>query len=279
MDTPKESWLRSAHADAWALCETYRAYAALSLYVIDGPGCRVVRCDAAPRVYNANFVEIGPDAKLESALAFHDEHLGDRAVQGVRTTPFSPPECEAELRARDFVANPTLQLLLDGPLVGPRPNRFEIRQAHSDADWRELARLFRADHVETDEKLAQSVFDPDLTDQIVAVHRMSAEEIPFFIAWIDSEPVAFFSSWHGQDGVGMVEDLFTMPSHRHRGIARALIHHCVAEARARGAERVLIGAEPDDTPKNLYGAMGFRPVCMTNAWSRAYDQPASPDPT
>ena len=67
----------------------------------------------------------------------------------------------------------------------------------------------------------------------------------------------------------MVEDLFTRPSHRNRGIARALIHHCVADARARGAVDVLIGAIYDDTPKNAYAAMGFESTCLTWEWLKA----------
>ena len=59
----------------------------------------------------------------------------------------------------------------------------------------------------------------------------------------------------------MVEDLFTLPSHRNRGIARSLIHHCVDDALARGAVDVLIGALHDDTPKNAYAAMGFETTC------------------
>ena len=41
-----------------------------------------------------------------------------------------------------------------------------------------------------------------------------------------------------------------MDPHRGRGLARALIHHCVADARARGADAVLIGAVPGDIAFN-----------------------------
>ena len=64
----------------------------------------------------------------------------------------------------------------------------------------------------------------------------------------------------------MVEDLYTHPDHRGRGLARALIHHCVADGRARGADAVLIGAQVDDTPTAIYAAMGFPPTCLTQAW-------------
>lgn len=35
---------------------------------------------------------------------------------------------------------------------------------------------------------------------------------------------------------------------------------------ARGADQVLIGAYPDDTPKNAYAAMGFESTCLTWGW-------------
>ena len=51
-------------------------------------------------------------------------------------------------------------------------------------------------------------------------------------------------------------------AHRHRGIASALIAHCVQDARERGARPAVIGADPTDTPMRMYAAMGFRPLFM-----------------
>ncbi len=83
-----------------------------------------------------------------------------------------------------------------------------------------------------------------------------------WLACVDGEPRAYLSSWGGVDGVGMVEDLFTHPDFRHRGLATALIHHCVSEARKEGAGPVVIGADPKDTPKRMYAALGFHPVAV-----------------
>lgn len=257
-----------ADSDVDALCETYQAYATVGLEIARGPGCFVVRNDLAPDVYDANFLWVGPEAEFESAIAFHEAQLGDRGYRNIRTQPSSPPEFEATFVLRDYVLDPTLQLLLDGPLGGPEPHDFDIRAVTSDADWIELARLLREDHVETNEKRGRTIFRPELSTQIVSNHRRTAPEVQFFLARIEDEAVAFFSAWPGRNGVGMVEDLFTHSSYRRQGIARALIHHCVADARARGADRVLIGAEPGDTPKDLYAAMGFEPRCMTRAWLR-----------
>jgi predicted N-acetyltransferase YhbS len=54
--------------------------------------------------------------------------------------------------------------------------------------------------------------------------------------------------------------LFVEAAFRHRGLATALIHHCVRRCREAGAGPVVIVADPDDTPKHMYAAMGFRPV-------------------
>ena len=50
---------------------------------------------------------------------------------------------------------------------------------------------------------------------------------------------------------------------------RALIHHCVADARAKGAEDVLIGAIAGDPPKHAYAAMGFASTCLIWEWLKA----------
>jgi predicted GNAT family acetyltransferase len=68
--------------------------------------------------------------------------------------------------------------------------------------------------------------------------------------------------------VGLVEDLFTLPAYRHRGIATALVAHAVADVRAQGVEPILIGTDSGDTPKHMYAAMGFRPLVLTHQYVR-----------
>jgi len=253
---------------ARALCRTYLAYRALGGDDLEGPGCKAIRQDIAPIVHDVNHVQVNGefDVEVDEVLAFLNTTFHDRGFRQVLTTPFSEPRLEARLSHRGFKADPTLQGLLAGDLAGPPPARFDIRPVVGGEDWLRLDRLVRADHVETDAKRGSEIFSEELTRQIQAVRRLTADQVHFFMAWVDGEPVAFFSSWPGVDGVGMVEDLFTLPSHRNRGVARALIHHCVADARARGAGPVLIGSEPDDTPKEIYAAMGFEPTCLTWNW-------------
>lgn len=56
------------------------------------------------------------------------------------------------------------------------------------------------------------------------------------------------------------------PDYRKRGVATALIHHCVSQCRAKGAGPVVIVADPTDTPKNIYARMGFRPVAIQSKY-------------
>ncbi len=91
---------------------------------------------------------------------------------------------------------------------------------------------------------------------------MKSPPVRYWLAYVDGEPRGYFNSWAGIDGVGQVESLFVQAEYRHRGLATALIHHCVADARAHGAGPVVIVADASDTPKRMYAAMGFRPVAV-----------------
>lgn len=90
--------------------------------------------------------------------------------------------------------------------------------------------------------------------------RLKQPPVQYWLAYDGKRAVAYLNSWEGIGGVGQVEDLFTHPDYRKRGIATALIHHSVADCRAKGAGPIVIAADPTDTPKNIYARMGFRPV-------------------
>ena len=77
-----------------------------------------------------------------------------------------------------------------------------------------------------------------------------------------------YLGWHGSavvgpHGMGIVEDLFTLPAYRKRGIATALIRRAVEHARDRGMAAMLIGALAEETAKSLYVSLGFVPQCLT----------------
>jgi GNAT superfamily N-acetyltransferase len=257
-------------------CETVEAYGALANEVSDLYVLRIVRNRARPRVWDANHAtRVRADGVEEIARAFE---LAERAFDGYahldfRCDPFTPPGFEAELALRGYRPRPTLQMLLEGPLAA-RPPAVEIRAATTDRDWEAIARLSRLDHEEGAIRLAQPLWDASVTQHMVDARREKLPAVRTWLARADGQDCAFFSSFPGENGTGMVEDLFTHPDHRGRGVATALIARAVDDARERGASAVMIGANPDDTPKAIYARLGFRPLCL----SRNYGLDRQPRP-
>lgn len=251
-------------------------YANLALghetFVADG--ATFVRDRALPIIYDANFVmditAATPD-EIDRLLARVEAEYPHARARTFRLTPHTPPAFEARLALDGYAREDSLVMLLDGELRGTA-KPCDVRLAATDADWRAYAALKRADFLEHDTPL-----DDGVREQVAAglaqANRGKCPPVRYWLAWADAEPRAFFNSWEGIDGVGQVEDLFVLPEWRRRGIATALMHHCVADARARGAGPIVIVCNPDDTPKNMYAAMGFRPLAV----ARLYRRPAPRD--
>jgi GNAT superfamily N-acetyltransferase len=66
----------------------------------------------------------------------------------------------------------------------------------------------------------------------------------------------------------MIEDLFTLPVARGRGVARGMIAGFVERLQGAGCRTVFLGAVADDWPKRLYARLGFRPVTLARTWVR-----------
>jgi GNAT superfamily N-acetyltransferase len=250
------------------VCRTYLAYLALGHETVAGPGGRVVREPRSPRIYDANHLQAvtadAPEA-VEALLDFADVELDGLGHRHVLVEPATPPAVVAALALRGYAPRPTLQMLLAGPLKGPAPTPFDLRPVVSETDWLALRALLREDHVEDCARRGRPPYDEAVTDEMVTTKRRK-RDVRFWLARVDGHDAAFFSAWAGEEGVGMVEDLFTRPRYRRRGLARALIHRAVEDAREGGAREVVIGADPADTPKDLYARLGFRPVCVTWSW-------------
>jgi GNAT superfamily N-acetyltransferase len=208
-----------------------------------------------------------PD-QVDAVLREADERYAGLSHRTFKLDPGTPTAFEARLLLDGFEGESELQLLLTGDLrADPRP--VEIRPVETPADWATVARLTRRDHEEEAAREHRPPYAPSVTTAMVATKRAKAPDLRFFLATDDGEDCAFFSSWPGPgNGIGKVEDLYTAPEHRRRGIATALIAHAVDDARGRGAGPVLIGADPTDTPRTMYAALGFAPVLVLRSYTR-----------
>ena len=185
------------------------------------------------------------------------------AVDGDTPTPF-----EARLSLDGWTMAPVIQGVLSGALddARPPPPGVTIEPVVDDEGWAAMGRLTRLDHLEEATKQGREPWEAELTRSMVEHRRRKAPEVQAFVARLDGEEVGMFSAMPGLDGMGLVEDLFVVPEARGRGISIALIGHCVADARSRGARQVVIGSDPGDWPKRLYARLGFRPLFVERLW-------------
>jgi GNAT superfamily N-acetyltransferase len=140
----------------------------------------------------------------------------------------------------------------------------------NEAEWEAFSRLKREDWVEHRRKQDRPA-EPGVAEAMVRVDRGKCPPVRYFLAYQDGDPAAYFNAWGGIDGIGQVEDLFTLPGYRNKGLATALIHHCVAHCRDNGAKQVVIVADPADTPKQIYANLGFRPLAVNANYLKRID--------
>lgn len=248
--------------------EVHAGYHALGNKIVETEHARFVVSRETPRIYDSNVAtrpRAHSDAEIDAFFTTTDEVLAHCGHRHVFVDLDTPPRLEARLALAGYELDHWVQLVLRGELA-LEPPRADIRPVETEADWDAFRRLLRLDHVEEATHGHRGALDVAVTDQMVACKRAKAPEVQFFLARHGNEDVAFFSSWPGCDGLGVVEDLFCHPDHRRLGIAGALVTHCVADARARGADQLLIAADPDDWPKGFYHRIGFEPLAEFRAW-------------
>ena len=212
-------------------------------------------------IYDANFmydISASSDAQIDALLSQARSEYAHARMLTFRLTPWSPPSLEARLALIGIEQTRTLCLLLEGDLRGSHQTQ-DLRPIETDDDWQSFRELKRAEWTEHVSP-AEAGRGWEVPDGLAAAARLKCPPVRYTMAYVEGRPVGFFNSWAGVDGMGQVEDLFVLPDHRHRGIATALIHHCVDEARQQGVGPIVICANVADTPKAMYAAMGWQPI-------------------
>ncbi len=246
----------------------YSDYLALGNRVRELDGMRVVSNPNAPSVHDANFavrVRAQTPEQIDAVLRAADTEFAGLRHRRYMLDADTPEAFVARLVLDDYSPKAELQGLLEGELRA-RPRKLDIRPVECDADWDVVRKLTKLDQAESAAREGRSPYTEEVSRGLLNCRRAKAPSVRTWLARERDTDCAYFSSWPGNDGVGKVEDLYTLPEFRHRGIATALIAHCVDDARARGAGPVIIGSAPDDTPKHMYAALGFRPFAVQRAY-------------
>jgi predicted N-acetyltransferase YhbS len=229
-----------------------------------------VRNTSTPNIYDSNhagsITARTPEA-IDALLAAAEREFAQSQHRRFLTDFRTPPEFVARLLLDGgYQRRDALVMVLEGALVGDAP-ACDIRPLASNADWEAMWPVTLQDWNEYHEKVKRPT-DETMARQMLDSKRSKQPPVQYWLAYVQDTPVGYFNSWHGVGGMGQVEDLFVSPPYRKRGIATALVHHCVADARAKGAGPVVIVADPTDTPKNIYARMGFRAVATAATYHR-----------
>jgi len=245
-----------------------QAFLALGHRTFDAEGARFVRAPEYPTVHDANHVHAVRAATPEAIVRLlerADREFAHCRHRLVRLDADTPPVVEAMLVVRGYRREATVLLLLEGDLSGDAP-AHEISPIEDEAGWQAHARLKQADW----DEVAASKGLRDVAHvgaQMARVDRAKSPPATWWLAYVDGTPCGYVASFPGDDGVGQVDDLYVVPALRRRGVATALIHRAVASCRAAGAGPVVIAADVDDTPKQMYVALGFRPVGVAQKYT------------
>lgn len=253
------------------VCRAHAWQRALGHDVVTLPFCRIVRDPAHPNVWDANHVShiraAAPD-DIAAVLEAADLHLPHCAHRLFVIDPATPPAFAARLALDGYgERRPTIQMVLDGA-VRATPPAVSLRPVSFEADWQALGALLAHDHAEGGRTAGPLA--GDVTAGILAGYRRKAPAYQFYLATVEGEDCAYGAGVHCDEArLGVVEDLFTLPRFRRRGIATAIIGRAVADLHRAGINQVMIGAHAGEPPARLYAALGFVPVCLTREYLRA----------
>ncbi|HEU0072893.1 MAG TPA: GNAT family N-acetyltransferase [Dehalococcoidia bacterium] len=260
-------------------CETNFSYLALGNKRFEAHGASFIVNPKTPRRHDANCVGIirTDPSEVEALLVRIEAEFAGYQHRTWGIDALTPPQTAARLALEQgYRVNDALVHVLEGDLrIAPRlgttpPDEAEVREVLTEDDWQAYRELDAMWWEETSTGYF-GPYDPVLHDEFMVYRRLKTPLTRAWFASVAGVPRAFFSSWLGENGVGIVEDLYCHPDYRHRGLATALIARAVADCRERGAGPVIINSDVNDTPKLMYAAMGFRPLFVHRNYTKRLD--------
>jgi GNAT superfamily N-acetyltransferase len=128
----------------------------------------------------------------------------------------------------------------------------------------------RREHLYVPWREAEESRFPGLVGQLVEMERRAGTVVDDrWFAVADGEALVAMCRLLSADGVGQVEDVSTLPDHRGRGYARAVILAAIAASRRSGHTLTFISAHEDDWPRGFYGRLGFELVGTVSRFRRS----------
>jgi GNAT superfamily N-acetyltransferase len=223
-------------------------------------GARAIYHSAIPRVPHLNTVHVEADLPADAVEALAEElqaGLPQRRVVvddepvGERLTP--------DLTARGWTAERLMLLGRDGALPPPDtpPLAEEVPYGHV-RGLRE--QWIRSEPWATDDELIAQALEADRA-------LFSGTPTRAFAAFEHGRPVSYALLLDGGRD-GMLEDVYTIPEARGRGLASAVIAAVLHAARAERHELVFVPTDADGRARALYERLGFEPLAIQHRFMR-----------
>jgi GNAT superfamily N-acetyltransferase len=223
----------------------------------------VIEHPSLPLVPHLNTIVLRADVSADAVEALAEEHqralahrrvtVDDEAV-GRRLAP--------ALAARGWALHRMVLMGRDGTLAPPGAAAFaeEVPYGH--------VRALRDEWIRSE---PWAVGDAVVAQAHAADRRLfGGTPTRAFAAFEDGRPVAYALLIDGGRD-GMLEDVYTTPEARGRGLGTAAIAAVLHAARAAGHEAVFVPTDADGRARDLYARLGFAPLAVQHRFSRAAD--------
>jgi GNAT superfamily N-acetyltransferase len=250
------------------IADAYRWQRRLGHVVLETPYCGIISDPACPDLWDANHadnVTANSDEAIDTVLTAMDAYLAHSNWRVVHTDAFTPEPFLARLAYLGFKERPAVIQMLSHRLTAHETSGVKIVHIDDEKGWQALTELVRRD-VEEGKRTDHLDLDVDFVDSMIANYRTKAPDYRFHLAVVEGMPRGYGAMARAPNGMGMIEDLFTLQQWRRRGIATTLIAHFDHKLRASGCDAVFLGAVSREEAKLLYYKLGFRPAMLTRCW-------------
>jgi GNAT superfamily N-acetyltransferase len=254
----------TATPDAARVATARRWYRRQGYDAIVADGITAVVTPAHPDTWDANWLQAEPDATPAAVFAALDRHH-PTGWQVVVVDALTPPDVEAALALADFRVEVTVIEMVADRLVAPPASPAVTLEQVDAASWDRLAELVRIDHREGKRTGA---YNADVSAGLLDGMRRELTLSDYWLLVAHGSDAGYGMTARCPNGLGLIENLFTLPDRRGRGLMSAFIVEAAARLRAGGCDAVFLDAHVHDTPKKLYARLGFQPVAVTRTWVR-----------
>ncbi|WP_267641859.1 GNAT family N-acetyltransferase [Haloarchaeobius amylolyticus] len=208
-----------------------------------------------------------PDEVFAEAFAFAERHLPVEA-DGRRVLRFRIPVGETRLeslaRERGYERADWHETVSTLP-IEDRPGS-DLPAGYAIVDGEELTDAARGLAHARAFEYADTAY-ADRTPRAYAAMRATPDyraDLDLYVLDRDGVPVSFATVWHdAENRLGILEPVGTVPAHRRRGLASAVIGAGLDRIAAEGATTANVVSE-----KPLYLALGFEPVLRYGVWEK-----------